>query len=292
MDIYHNLTIIIVCFKSFKLIEKNLEVLKNFKTIIVDNSSCDKTYNIVKGFDNIKFIKTSQNLGYGKANNLGVSKANTQYILILNPDIIVNTDAINTLYMKTFEYNDIGILAPSLYSENNERKSNGSKSFLKKKFFKKNTNINNLANGDTCYDYIIGCSFLMKRNLFNKVGGFDEDFFMYFEDNEFCDRINSFKKSVIEIPSSKMIHIEGKSSEKDFIVSCKLSIIHKVSEFIYLNKNFSKFQVYKILIIQLFDFVQRMFFNFLLFKFKKSFKNLLRIISILMYVTSSYKLLY
>ena len=123
MDIYHNLTIIIVCFKSFKLIEKNLEVLKNFKTIIVDNSSCDKTYNIVKGFDNIKFIKTSQNLGYGKANNLGVSKANTQYILILNPDIIVNTDAINTLYMKTFEYNDIGILAPSLYSENNERKS-------------------------------------------------------------------------------------------------------------------------------------------------------------------------
>lgn len=238
MDIYHNLTIIIVCFKSFKLIEKNLEVLKNFKTIIVDNSSCDKTYNIVKGFDNIKFIKTSQNLGYGKANNLGVSKANTQYILILNPDIIVNTDAINTLYMKTFEYNDIGILAPSLYSENNERKSNGSKSFLKKKFFKKNTNINNLANGDTCYDYIIGCSFLMKRNLFNKVGGFDEDFFMYFEDNEFCDRINSFKKSVIEIPSSKMIHIEGKSSEKDFIVSCKLSIIHKVSEFIYLNKNF------------------------------------------------------
>ena len=115
---------------------------------------------------------------------------------------------------------------------------------------------------------------------------------MYFEDNEICDRVYKYNKVVIETPISKMIHMEGESTEKSFIINCKLSIIHKISEFIYLNKNLSKFNTYKNLIIQLVDFIQRMIFNFLLFKFKKSFKNFLRILSIALYVTSLYKLVY
>ena len=84
MKMYNDITIIIVCYKSYQLIKKNLETLKNFKTIIVDNSNCDKTYNLVKNFDNIDFIKTANNLGYGMANNLGISNANTKFVLILN----------------------------------------------------------------------------------------------------------------------------------------------------------------------------------------------------------------
>ena len=265
--------------------------LKNFKTIIVDNSNCDKTYNLVKNFDNIDFIKTANNLGYGMANNLGISNANTKFVLILNPDILVNSNAIKSLYLKFGEYDNIGILAPSLYSENNVRRTNGSRSYLKKKLLKNKKNLNNFAVGDTCYDYVIGCAMLIKREFFNEIGGFDKDFFMYFEDNEICDRVYKFKKTVIETPVSRMIHMEGESSEKTFIINCKLSIIHKISEFVYLNKNLSKFYTYQNLIIQFIDFTQRMVFNFLIFKFKKSFKNFLRILSIALYVTSLYKLI-
>lgn len=291
MNLFNDVSLIIVCYKSYPLIKKNLDKLKFFKTIIIDNSNCDKTYNLVKDYQNIKFIKTSTNLGYGKANNLGISYAKTKYILILNPDIIIDERSILALYDKINKYDNIGVLAPSLYSQNNKRRTNGSKSFLTKKSNKKIKEIDNFAYGDTCYDYVIGCALFMKRNFFNKIGGFDEDFFMYFEDNEICDRVHKFNKTVIEISSSKMIHMEGMSSEKNFLSNCKLSIIHKISEFIYLDKNLTKFNVYKNLTIQLIDYIQRMIFNFITFKFKNSLKNLLRILSIFLYVSSLYKLL-
>ena len=291
MNVYNDITLVIVCYKSYELIKKNLDGLKCFKTIIVDNSNCHKTYNLVKDLNNIKFIKTTNNLGYGKANNLAIANAKTEFVLILNPDIIVNAVEIESLYSKVTDYNNVGIIAPSLYSQNNERRTNGSRSYLKKKLFKNVKNSKDFAVGDTCYDYVIGCSMLIKRDFFNEIGGFDNDFFMYFEDNEICDRVYKFKKVVIETPISKMIHMEGESSEKSFIIDCKLSIIHKISEFIYLNKNLSKLNTYKNLVIQLFDFTQRMLFNFLTFKFKKSFKNFLRILSIVLYVTSLYKLI-
>ena len=136
MDLFTNITIIIVCFKSYELIKKNFLKIKNFKNIIVDNSNCEKTHNLVKDSNNIRFIQTKNNLGYGRANNLGVSLATTQFVLILNPDIVVDDLAIRALYAKIKEYNNIGILAPSLYSQNNERRTNGSKSYLKKKEFK------------------------------------------------------------------------------------------------------------------------------------------------------------
>lgn len=291
MDIYKNLTLIIVCYKSSILIKKNLENLKIFKTIIVDNSNCEETYNLVKNFDNIKYIKTTKNLGYGQANNLGISYADSKFILILNPDILINEESILTLYNKKNAYDNIGILVPSLYSVTNERKTNGSKSFLKKKFHTKLFTNKNFAEDDTCYDFAVGCAFLIDRDFFNKIGGFDKDFFMYFEDNEICDKVYKFHKTVIEIPSSKMIHMEGSSSEKNFLSDCKLSLIHKISEFIYLDKNLSKLDKYKNLIIQLFDYFQRMIFNFVSLKFNKSFKNFLRILSIALYITSLYKLI-
>ena len=288
---YDDITIIIVCYKSYDLIKKNLNVLKIFKTIIIDNSNCEKTYNLVKYIDNIRFINTSKNLGYGQANNLGVSNADTKFILILNPDIIIDEKSIFALYKRKKLYDNIGILVPSLFSQTNERKTNGSKSYFKKIFNKKFIKNKNFAEGDTCYDYAIGCAFFMDRDFFNKIGGFDKDFFMYFEDNEICDRVYKFNKTVIETPSSKMTHMEGMSSEKSFMSDSKLSIIHKISEFIYISKNLSKFKLYRNLIVQIIDYIQRMIFSFITFRFKKSFKNLLRIFSILLYITSLYKLI-
>ena len=290
MNTYNDLTLIIVCYKSFSLIKKNINNLKNFKTIIIDNSNCYKTYNLVKEYRNIKYIKTVKNLGYGAANNIAVKNSETKYVLILNPDIIIDNTSIQILFENVKKYENFGILAPSLYNQNNLRRTNGSRSILKDKRI--SSSKSNFAVGDTCYDYIIGCAILIEKHFFLNIGCFDESFFMYFEDNDLCDRVHLNKRSVIEISKSKMIHMQGLSSKLNFIFKIKLSVIHKISECLYLKKNLSKSKLFFSLTKNFFDYFQRSFFNIIIFKPKKSFKNILRMFSIILFITNFYKLLY
>ena len=292
MSLFDDITIIIVCYKSHSLIKKNLNIIKKFKTILVDNSNCEDTQLLVKNHKSIIYIKTSKNFGYGKANNIGVNRSNTKYVLILNPDILIDEISINNLYKKAINYENFGILAPSLYDENNLRRTNGSRSILKRKIFTNFSTGSNFSTGDTCYDFIIGCAFLIKRQFFIDIGSFDENFFMYFEDNDLCDRVYYNNFTVIEVPSSKMIHMQGESSNINLFVKLKLSLIHKISECIYLKKNLTKFAFITNISTQFFDYLQRFIFNLLIFKIKKSLKNLLRIISILLFFTSLYKFIY
>jgi len=293
IDIYKEITLLIVCYNSEKLIEQNLDQLKKFSTIIVDNSNSKKTFELVKNITSINYIKTDRNLGYGTANNLGAQKIKTPFMMILNPDILINSDAIEILYNKYFLYKNVGILAPALYDADNKRRTNGSSSRLKKNISKiKNLKVMNLAEGDTSYDFVIGCSLFMSTNFFKNIGGFDENFFMYFEDNDLCDRVFNNKKTIIEIPEAKMIHMQGLSSKFDLYGNIKLSIIHKISEYIYYKKNVSFLVLYKIIAKHFFDYFQRLIMNLLLFRFQKSFKNFLRLISIILYITRIYKKIY
>ena len=113
MSIYNDITLIVVCFKSEELIKSNLKELKKFKTIIVDNSNSKETYNLVKDVPSIEYIKTIKNIGYGRANNLGVKNAKTPYIMIINPDVVIDSDSIGLLYEKYLSYKLLSILAIS-----------------------------------------------------------------------------------------------------------------------------------------------------------------------------------
>ena len=293
MNIYNDITLIIVCFNSYKLIQKNLSEISKFKTIIVDNTKSDEIRLLVEGVKNIKYIKTKKNLGYGKSNNLGVSESTTPFILILNPDILVKSEAIEILYKSYFIYENIGILVPALYDNSNNRRSNGSLSYInREKINKKNILNNQKAEGNTCYQFAVGCAFLIKKDFFDEIGGFDKDLFMYFEDNDLCDKTIEKNKSIIEIPESKMIHLQGLSADNSFLQNCKLSIIHKISEYIYYKKKTNFFKLYKKILVNFFDYLQRFFINIIKFKFNKSFKNLLRIISIILYISKLYIFLY
>ena len=126
MSLYKDITIIIVNFKSEKLIIQNLQIIKKFPTIIINNSKSDEFNTLISDFKNIKSITPDFNLGYGKANNLGVNKSKTPYVLIVNPDILLNEQLINTLYSTFLDYdNNIGVLGPSLYDSSMKRRTNG-----------------------------------------------------------------------------------------------------------------------------------------------------------------------
>ncbi len=293
MNIYDEITLIIVCFNSEKLIQKNLNELKKFRIIIIDNSKSKKTFDLVKDFPNIDYLQTNKNLGYGQANNLGVNRATTPFIMILNPDILINYQAIHILHEKFHLYENVGILAPSLYDNDKKRRTNGAISRLKNNILRVSAfKDKSFAQGDTCFDFVVGCSLFMRKDFFQTIGGFDSDFFMYFEDNDLCDRVYKNNKYIIEIPSSKMIHMQGLSSDVSIMSNIKLSLIHKISECIYLKKNLPFSKLFLNLIIQLVDYFQRFFFNLIFLKLKRSFKNLLRIISIFLFFTSLYKLIY
>ena len=294
MDIYNDLTLIMVTYRSENLVKKNLEILKKFKTIIVDNSNSRHLNEIVKDFENIKIIISKKNLGYGKAANLAISYAKTSLILTVNPDLILNIEGIQNLineYQKDAE--NIGILSPSLYNKKMQRRTNGTVTYLNqlkgKKVF---NNTKNLPEGNMCCEFLEGCCYLINRNFFNKLGGFDERFFMYFEDTDLCDRSIKNGKYIMEIPSSKFIHIGNSSSDKKKFTNSKLSIIHKISCYIYLKKKtktlFLVIKIFK----DLFDYLQRVIFNTFKFRFNKSFKNILRLISIILYITKLYKPIY
>jgi len=218
MSLYKDITIVIVNYKSENLIIQNLQIIKKFPTIIINNSKSNKFDAIINNFKDIKTITPDSNLGYGKANNLGVVNSKTPYILIVNPDILLNEEFINKLYSTYLNYNnDIGILGPSLYDSYMKRRTNGSISYVKKIRGRKISNsINNIPEDNMCCDFLVGCCLFMKRDFFIELGGFDKDFFMYFEDNDLCDRVIKKGKTIMEIPSAKVIHLENSSSKKNF----------------------------------------------------------------------------
>ena len=294
MNFYKDITIIIVSYKSEKMIIRNLEIIKKFPTIIINNSRSDKFNTLIDDFKNIKLITPDLNLGYGRANNLGVNQSKTPYFLIVNPDILLNEKLINTLYSTFLNYNDdIGVVGPSLYDSNMKRRTNGSISHVKKiRGSKLSRSISNIPEGNMCCDFLVGCCLFMKRDFFMELGGFDNDFFMYFEDNDLCDRIIKNGKTVLEVPSAKVIHLENSSSKKNSFQNYKLAIIHKISEYIYLKKKISLIDLIIIITKHAVDYLQRFIFNLLFFKFKKSIKNFLRLVSIFMYITMLYKLFF
>ena len=294
MNFYKDITIIIVSYKSEKMIIRNLEIIKKFPTIIINNSRSDKFNTLIDDFKNIKLITPDLNLGYGRANNLGVNQSKTPYFLIVNPDILLNEKLINTLYSTFLNYNDdIGVVGPALYDSNMKRRTNGSISHIKKIRGRKLYNsINNIPEGNMCCDFLVGCCLFMKRDFFIELGGFDKDFFMYFEDNDLCDRIIKNGKTVVEVPSAKVIHLENSSSKKNSFQNYKLAIIHKISEYIYLKKKISLIDLIIIITKHAVDYLQRFIFNLLFFKFKKSIKNFLRLVSIFLYITMLHKLFF
>ena len=294
MSIYKDITLIIVSYKSEKLIIQNLQILKKFPTIIINNSKTNEFNTLINDFKNIELILSDSNLGYGKANNLGVNKSKTPYVLIVNPDILLNEQLINTLYSTFINYNDdIGVVGPALYDSNMKRRTNGSISHVKKiRGSKLSSSINNIPEDNMCCDFLVGCCLFMKRDFFMELGGFDKDFFMYFEDNDLCDRIIKNGKTVVEVPSAKVIHLENSSSKKNSFQNSKLAIIHKISEYIYLKKKISLINLIIIIAKHVVDYLQRFVFNLLIFRFNKSFKNFLRLLSVFLYITMLHKLFF
>ncbi|WP_370793958.1 glycosyltransferase family 2 protein [Bacteroides stercorirosoris] len=205
--------------------EKTHDLL--YEIILVDNASSDITIlDINEVYPNVKLIRSSGNLGFGRANNLGYKYAIGKYIFLLNPDTILLNNAVKELYDFLEAHIDVAIAGgqlcdakccmthsfqlffPSILGEINSLFRQKISHLIDEMFVK--------IISDKKYGYVAyvtGADMMIRRDDIEKFGFFDSDFFMYFEETELCKRYSRFGRKIAFVLSSKIIHLEGKSFE-------------------------------------------------------------------------------
>ena len=201
---------IIVTFNSGHIIDKCLSALRaqGVSAIVVDNASSDNTLEVAASFG-AKTIENGENLGFGVANNIGASAASAEYLLFLNPDIEID-ESIKNLAAAVKNYPDFGMIAPKIVEDDG-------RVFLQPRSLLSPANLNvksmPLPNGDACYPFLSGACFLMRKAVFEKLGGFDKNIFLFYEDDDLCRRLWDAKLPLIHCDGWQAKHGRGKSSK-------------------------------------------------------------------------------
>lgn len=212
------------CIKDIKLQLESLlqSEAKNFRVVIINNSipEHEKLKNLIELFKKeieIHCLKSPKNIGYAGGNNLAFSYINKKKlngdILIANSDITFHSKTIGLLQLNLKD--NIGAISPRIFNERNEHIFD----YIKIKGFQQKYLKSDLLICNT--DYVPGCCFMVKRDLVNKIGLFDEDFFMYWEEVDLSLRI--LKEGYGLICSTKATINRKENSSKTYINSIKFS---------------------------------------------------------------------
>lgn len=223
-----NLTISIVNFNAGDHLLRCLESLRKiskelpFEVWIIDNASTDKSIDqAIDKFPEFKYLKNDENLGFGKAHNLVMKNAKTPYILTLNPDTIIPSGTIKFMYEFMENNPSIGVSSCKVEKENGKIDKASHRgfptlwaSFLYIVF--KNDKLYHLTDRNMNIphevDSVVGAFMFLRKSVLEKIGYFDEDYFLYGEDIDLCFRIKQGGFLVMYVPEVKIIHTKGISS--------------------------------------------------------------------------------
>lgn len=254
-----DVSIIIVNYNTKMLLKQCLEfVLEKthdleYELIIVDNASTDDSLQMLRDeFPNVILIASSENLGFGRANNEGIKIAKGRNILFLNPDTKLINNAIKILSDFIDTSDKIGACGGNLYDEMMQPTHSFQRLFPSimyelnslllniplKIFYGKNTDFNT-KDSPLCVAYITGADLMVKSEIIKKIGGFNPSFFMYYEETELCYRIKNAKYKIISIPDAMIQHLEGKSFGQEKISPKRIKMILD-SRYIFYKNCYSK----------------------------------------------------
>lgn len=199
-----------------------------YEITIIDNASSEQIPLAIAKYKHVKIIKNDRNYGYGKAINQLVKSSSGKYVLLANSDIQFDKNAIKSMIDRIERNNQIGVVGPFVINEKGEKLQSISGmpflpralvifSFLGKiwptNIFYKNYHNEELdRTKEHEVDVVGGVCMLVRKSVFEKVGGFDERFFMYFEEADFCYRIKQLGYKIIYYPKAKIVHFLGRST--------------------------------------------------------------------------------
>jgi N-acetylglucosaminyl-diphospho-decaprenol L-rhamnosyltransferase len=205
------LTAIVVAFDSADALPECLGALKadGVPVIVVDNASTDDSAAIAER-EGVRVIRNARNEGYGRANNAGVRAAETELVLIVNPDVVVQRGAVPALVDAARRYSDAEFFAPQIV-EPSGRVFFQPRSLLAP-YLTNPTGRTSLPEGEACAPFFSGACFLIRRDLFLRLGGFDENIFLFYEDDDLCRRVAETGSALIYVPKAVVRHARGRSS--------------------------------------------------------------------------------
>ena len=258
------LSIIIVSWNVCELLEGCLRSIFShppsapFEVIVVDNASLDDSVSMVhKKFPEVAVIENSGNPGFAAANNQGIKEARGEYMMLLNPDTLVHTDAFDIMIQELDAEPSVGACGPEilnpdgsvqmgpgslptfrslLYSKTIFRKTGLFRKHyleLKKRDFDLNESERGFVNK------LSGAAVMVRSEVFNQIGLLDESFFMYYEDTDLFYRTMQASWKPLYLPDAKITHIGGQST-RQFSVQKKLLLYQSL--FIFLRKHFGAYR--------------------------------------------------
>ena len=211
-EILHN------CLKS--ILENTKEI--SYEIIVIDNNSQDGSAEMVeKHFPLVKLIKNQENLGFAKANNQGIKIAKGKYFLFLNSDTVIKDKAIEKMVNFIENHKEIDAIGPKLLNSDKTIQPSAGffpnplvvfvMLFLEHYFGGRfvRTSYSQLKQ----VDWVMGAALMMKKEIVDKIGGFDEKIFMYYDEVDYCYRIRKSGYSIYYYPEAEIIHLWQKSSQ-------------------------------------------------------------------------------
>lgn len=217
---YLKVSIIILNWNNYKDTKECLESLKkisysNYEVIIVDNGSeNDSTQKLQKEFPQHTYLYNKDNLGFTGGNNIGMEyaiKAGTDFVLVLNNDVIVANNFLELLVNIALKNPNIGIVGPAIYFYREPKKL--SPTGGKINYWRINNKVYDLAKPMEM-DWIFGCCLLIKREVIETIGYFYVPFFISYEDVDYCVRAKRTGFKVIYEPKARIWHKSGTSLKK------------------------------------------------------------------------------
>lgn len=247
------------CLESIRAAVGGLAV----ETIVVDNDSADGSVEFLTPlFPEVQFVALDENLGFGKANNLGFDMAKGRYVLCLNPDTLLSEDTLTTLVSYMDANTNVGLAGCKLLNEDGTLQLACRRGFprpwvaftrifgLQSLFPKARAfaqyNQTFLPEDETNpVDAVSGAFMFMRKDVLEEVQGFDPAFFMYGEDLDLCYRITQAGYKVMYVPGTTVIHFKGESTRRSSLN--RIKVFYSAME-IFAAKHFGKSRLFLLFI--------------------------------------------
>jgi GT2 family glycosyltransferase len=256
-----DLSIVIVSWNTKDLVRDCLNSVKKcthsitYEVFLVDNNSSDGTVEMVKSeFKDVKLIANKTNNGFAKANNQAVKISDSKYIILLNPDTIVQENALDNMVHYLDEHEDVGIVGCKLLNPDGSLQescrrfpdlSTYSTILLKlhtlfpnkkclTEYFMREMNYNTINE----VDQVMGAALMYRTNVLGEKSYLDEDYWIWFEEVDFCYNVKKKGYKVVYIPDAQIIHYKAQSFNQ--LLKVKQQKVFNKSLLLYFQKNGKK----------------------------------------------------
>jgi GT2 family glycosyltransferase len=256
------LSIIILCWNDLKVIPDCLRSIYSttrsdaFEVIVSDNGSTDGSIEFIrKNYPQARVMENGRNLRFAKANNVGIRASQGEYLLILNPDTIIHDGTLDTMIAFADRHPEAGAFGCRVLN------SDGSYQVSARPFaslrgewiaglylrqlgrlgnwFSSDTYIGWEGDTERQVDWVTGCFIFARADVLKHIGGFDEQFFYYYEDMDLCRRIQESGRPIIYTPEACITHLKGQSTNQR-LPAVSFALDSQITRYLYYYKYYGK----------------------------------------------------